>query len=91
MEQGIFECGRRALRARLLAMLNEDAPQIFDYAQQRIAHLLDHDTAQQYSEQAHITAQRKVFGGIGGAGGQFVKPPALIVGAPKRGLTHTQS
>jgi hypothetical protein len=45
--------------------------------------LLDQDPAQQYAEQAYITAERKVLGWIGGAGSQLVEAIALVVSIPK--------
>ena len=76
----IRSCG---VRAGLLAMLNEDAPQLFDHAEQRLTHLLDQDAPQQDAEQAHVAAERKVFGRIRGAGSQLVEPAALVVSTPK--------
>jgi hypothetical protein len=64
-------------------MLNEDAPQLLDHAEQRLAHLLDQDTPQQYAEQAHIATERKVLDRICGAGSQLVEPAALITSVPK--------
>jgi hypothetical protein len=83
IEQRILEIRRCGLRARLLPMLDEDAPQLLDYAEQRFAHLLNQNAAQQDAEQAHIPAEWQVFGRIGGAGGQLVKPAALVVSIPK--------
>jgi hypothetical protein len=72
-------------------VLDEDAAQLLDHAEQRFACLFDQDAAQQYAQQAHITAKREIFGGIGGTGGQFVETPTLVTSIPKRGLTHIQS
>ena len=72
-------------------MLNENAPQLLDHAEQRLSCLLDQHAPQQRAEQAHVAAEWKVLDGIGGAGGQLVKPAALVVSIPKRALTHIQS
>ncbi len=76
-------------------MLNEDAPQLLDHIQQRLARLLDQNTAEQYAERADITAEREIFGGIGGARSQLGEPAALVIiaptSAPKRRVTHVQS
>ena len=64
-------------------MLNEDAPQLLDHAEQRLTRLLDQDAPQQDAEQAHVAAERKVLGGIRGAGSQLVEPAALVTSTPK--------
>ncbi len=57
--------------------------------------LLDQNAAQQDPERTHITAEGKIFGGIGGARSQLGEPAALVVIAPtstpKRRVTHVQS
>ena len=73
----------RVCGARLLAMLNENAPQLLDHAEKRLTHLLDQDAPQQDAEQADVAAERKILGGIGGAGSQLVEPAALVVSIPK--------
>jgi hypothetical protein len=64
-------------------MLNEDAPQLLDHAEQRLTHLLDQDAPQQDAEEAYVTTQRKVFGRTGGAASQLVEPAALVPSTPK--------
>jgi hypothetical protein len=99
-EQGILEIQiiqirTCSVRAWVLAMLNEDAPQLLDHFEQRLAGLLDQDTAQQDAEGADITAKREILDGIGGTGSQLGKPAALVIvaptSAPQRRVTHVQS
>ena len=72
-------------------MLYEDTPQLLDRTEQGLASLLDQNAAQQYTERADISTERKVFGWIRGASGQLVEPAALVVSSPKGAVTHIQS
>ena len=83
VQQRIFEIRRGSLGARLFPVLNEDPPQLLDHTQQRLTHLFDQDASQQDSEQAHITPEREVLGGIHGAGSQLVETAALVTSTPK--------
>jgi hypothetical protein len=62
-----------------LAVLNENSPQLLHDAEKRLATLFDQDASQKRPEQTDIAAQRKIFGGIGGARSQLGEPAALVV------------
>jgi hypothetical protein len=99
MQQGVFEIRRRSFRARLFAMLDENAPQLLNDTEQRLAALLDQNAAQQDSERTDIATEREILSRVGGACRELGQVAALVVnasartstGAPKRRVTHVQS
>src|SRR5690349_6948312 len=77
---GFWTKSRRP-RAWLLAMLNENVPQLLNHAEEGVAALLDQHAAQQCAERTNIAAEGKILGGVDGAGSQLSEPAALFVNA----------
>ena len=62
---------------RLLAMLDQQPPQLLDHIEKRFAFLLDQHASQQNAQRADVAAQGEFFCGIGGVGRQLGEPGRL--------------